>query len=105
MALTVNTLNLAPLKLFFTQLSLKELEKPYRDTPNLSMPIYVADSKDTLSTQVLPKIRLYLLITVLMLFFKFKKSFGSSGSSYLLLFESILGGAVDLSPTVVKRQL
>lgn len=70
-ALTVNTLNLAPLKLFFTQLSLKELEKPYRDIPNLCMPIYVADSKDTLSNQVLPKIRFYLLITVLMLFFKF----------------------------------
>lgn len=96
MALTVNTLNLAPLKLLFTQLSLKQLKKPYRDIPNLCMPIYVAASKDTLSTQVLPKIRLYLLITVLMLFFKFKKSFGPSGRSYLLPFESILGGAVNL---------
>lgn len=74
MALTVNTLNLSPLKLFFTQLSVKELEKLYRDIPNLCMPIYVADSKDTLSTQVLPKIRLYLLITVLMLFLRLKKA-------------------------------
>lgn len=52
MALTVNTLNLAPLKLFFTQLSLKELEKPYRDIPNLCMPIYVADSKDTVNSSI-----------------------------------------------------
>ena len=73
MALTVNTLNLAVLKLFFTQPSLRELKKPYRDIANLCMPIYVAASKETLLTQVLLKIGLYLLITVLMLFFKFKK--------------------------------
>lgn len=70
---TVNTLNLAALKLFLTQPSLGEVKKPYRDTPNLCMPIYVAASKETLSTQVLFKIRLYLLITDLMLFLKFKK--------------------------------
>lgn len=84
MALTVNTLNLVALKLYFTQPSLRELKKPYRDTPNHCMPIYVAASKATLSTRLLPKIRLYLLIAVLMLFFKFKKSFGPSGSSCLL---------------------
>ena len=95
-ALTVNTLNLAALKLFFTQPSLRELRKPYRDIPNLCMPIYVAASKQTLSTHILLKIRFYLLITVLMLSFKFKRSFSPSGSSCLLPFESIRGVTINL---------
>lgn len=58
MTLTVNTLNLAALKLFFTQTSLRELEKLYQDIPNLCMPKNVAASKEMLSTQVLLEIRL-----------------------------------------------
>lgn len=69
-ALTVNTLNLAALKLLFTQPSPRERKKPYRDIPNLCTTIYVAASEETLSTQLMLKTRLYLLITILVLFFK-----------------------------------